>query len=562
MSLNVITKKEFSDMIRVASRRLEDNAKFVNSLNVFPVPDGDTGTNMNLTFQSGFKSVNESDADTVGDLAQALAKGLLMGARGNSGVITSQIFRGFAKSLEGKDTIDAKELATAFSDGVKSSYKAVMKPVEGTILTVARVAAEYGEKAVKNSDDIEELVGAVIEGAKVALAQTPELLPVLKEVGVVDSGGQGLVFIYEGFLEGLTGVAVESKLYQPDVQEMNEMANATHHQSVQGHFSTGDIVNGYCTEIMINLGQNATSKDKFDYEEFRQKIDDLGDSSLVVADDEVVKVHVHTQTPEKVFSYGHRYGDLAKIKIDNMRIQHETIVDGDSLTEETATATASQELSDYGVVAIASGDGLKELFESLGVTHVISGGQTMNPSTNDIVEAIEKANAKQVIVLPNNGNIIMAANQAAELVDIPVAVIPTKTIAQGMTTLLSYNPEADLEENKENMEEAIETVTSGQITNAIRDTEIDGLKIVKGHFMGIVDGKIVTEDKDLEKAALLMVDQMVDEESEIVTILIGEDGNEEQADSIAQNIEEKYPDVETEIHQGDQPVYPYLIAVE
>ncbi|MDO1605539.1 DAK2 domain-containing protein [Lactobacillus sp. YT155] len=562
MSLNVITKKEFSDMIRVASRRLEDNAKFVNSLNVFPVPDGDTGTNMNLTFQSGFKSVNESDADTVGDLAQALAKGLLMGARGNSGVITSQIFRGFAKSLEGKDTIDAKELATAFSDGVKSSYKAVMKPVEGTILTVARVAAEYGEKAVKNSDDIEELVSAVIEGAKVALAQTPELLPVLKEVGVVDSGGQGLVFIYEGFLEGLTGVAVESKLYQPDVQEMNEMANATHHQSVQGHFSTGDIVNGYCTEIMINLGQNATSKDKFDYEEFRQKIDDLGDSSLVVADDEVVKVHVHTQTPEKVFSYGHRYGDLAKIKIDNMRIQHETIVDGDSLTEETSTVTASQELSDYGVVAIASGDGLKELFESLGVTHVISGGQTMNPSTNDIVEAIEKANAKQVIVLPNNGNIIMAANQAAELVDIPVAVIPTKTIAQGMTTLLSYNPEADLEENKENMEEAIETVTSGQITNAIRDTEIDGLKIVKGHFMGIVDGKIVTEDKDLEKAALLMVDQMVDEESEIVTILIGEDGNEEQADSIAQNIEEKYPDVETEIHQGDQPVYPYLIAVE
>lgn len=549
-------------MIRVASRRLEDNAKFVNSLNVFPVPDGDTGTNMNLTFQSGFKSVNESDADTVGDLAQALAKGLLMGARGNSGVITSQIFRGFAKSLEGKDTIDAKELATAFSDGVKSSYKAVMKPVEGTILTVARVAAEYGEKAVKNSDDIEELVSAVIEGAKVALAQTPELLPVLKEVGVVDSGGQGLVFIYEGFLEGLTGVAVESKLYQPDVQEMNEMANATHHQSVQGHFSTGDIVNGYCTEIMINLGQNATSKDKFDYEEFRQKIDDLGDSSLVVADDEVVKVHVHTQTPEKVFSYGHRYGDLAKIKIDNMRIQHETIVDGDSLTEETSTVTASQELSDYGVVAIASGDGLKELFESLGVTHVISGGQTMNPSTNDIVEAIEKANAKQVIVLPNNGNIIMAANQAAELVDIPVAVIPTKTIAQGMTTLLSYNPEADLEENKENMEEAIETVTSGQITNAIRDTEIDGLKIVKGHFMGIVDGKIVTEDKDLEKAALLMVDQMVDEESEIVTILIGEDGNEEQADSIAQNIEEKYPDVETEIHQGDQPVYPYLIAVE
>lgn len=565
MSLKIITKNEFSDMMRVASRRLGDNAKFVNSLNVFPVPDGDTGTNMNLTFQSGFKAVNESDTDTVGELAQALAKGLLMGARGNSGVITSQIFRGFSKSLEGKDTIDARDLATAFSDGVKTSYKAVMKPVEGTILTVARVGAEYGEEAVKESDDIVTLLEAVIEGSKKALAQTPELLPVLKEVGVVDSGGQGLVFIYEGFLEGITGEA-SSEQYQPDTNEMEEMAKATHHQSVQGHFSTEEIVNGYCTEMMINLGQNATSDDKFDYEEFRTHIGEIGDSSLVVSDDEVVKVHVHTQHPERVFSYGHRYGDLAKIKIDNMRIQHETIVDGDTseeVEESTSTNVATQApAAEYGVVAVSSGDGLKELFESLGVTYVISGGQTMNPSTNDILQAIEKANAKQVLILPNNGNIVMAAKQAVEVSEIPAAVVESKTIAQGMTSLLSFNPDASLEENKENMTDSLSTVVSGQITNAIRDTEIDGLKIVKGHFMGIVDGKIVTEAADLEKAAMNMMDKMIDDESEIVTILIGEDGNEDQANSIAESIEEKYPDVETEIHQGDQPVYPYLIAVE
>ncbi|GKQ42572.1 dihydroxyacetone kinase [Companilactobacillus sp. RD055328] len=564
MSLKVISNNEFSDMMRVASRRLGDNAKFVNSLNVFPVPDGDTGTNMNLTFQSGYKAVNESNMNTVGELAQALAKGLLMGARGNSGVITSQIFRGFSKSLEGKDTIDAKDLATAFTDGVKTSYKAVMKPVEGTILTVARVGAEYGEEAVKDSDDIIVLLKAVIEGARKALASTPDLLPVLKEVGVVDSGGQGLVFIYEGFLEGLTGETASVE-YQPDTAEMEEMANATHHQSVQGHFTTEEIVNGYCTEMMINLGQNPTSKDKFDYDEFRTHIGELGDSSLVVSDDEVVKVHVHTQHPEAVFSYGHRYGDLAKIKIDNMRIQHETIVDGDTSEEENeapVATTTKAPATDYGVVAVASGDGLKELFESLGVTYVISGGQTMNPSTNDILQAIEATNAKQVLILPNNGNIVMAAKQAVEVSEVPAAVVESKTIAQGMTSLLSFNPDASLEDNKENMTDSLSAVVSGQITNAIRDTEIDGLKIVKGHFMGIVDGKIVTEDADLEKTAMNMVDKMIDEESEIITILIGEDGNEDQANSIAQSIEDKYPDVETEIHQGDQPVYPYLIAVE
>lgn len=561
MSLTIITKKEFSDMIRVASRRLGDNAKFVNSLNVFPVPDGDTGTNMNLTFQSGFKAVNESDAQTIGELGQFLAKGLLMGARGNSGVITSQIFRGFAKSLEGKDTIDARDLATAFTDGVKTSYKAVMKPVEGTILTVARVGAEYGEEAVKDSDDITELVKAVIKGAKAALEQTPELLPVLKEVGVVDSGGQGLVFIYEGFLEGLTGEK-SNDVYQPDETEMDEMVNATHHQSVQGQFSTAEIVNGYCTEMMIELGQNPTGTEKFDYEEFRNHLNDIGDSLLVVSDDEVVKVHVHTQRPQEVFSYGHRYGDLAKIKIDNMRIQHETIVDGDTSENEKAADNQPVEEKDYGVVAVASGDGLKELFSSLGVTYVIGGGQTMNPSTNDIVEAIKATHAKKVVILPNNGNIVMAANQAAELVDVEVAVVPSKTILQGMTAMLSFNPEAQLNENKDNMIESLQNVVSGQITSAIRDTEIDGLKIVKGHFMGIVDGKIVIENENIEETALLMVEKMVTEDSEIATILIGSDGNEDQANEIAEKIEEKFPDIETEVHQGDQPVYPYLIAIE
>ncbi len=557
MSKELITKKEFSDMIRVASHRLEKNAKFVNSLNVFPVPDGDTGTNMSLTIQSGFKAVNESESDNVGILGKALAKGLLMGARGNSGVITSQIFRGFSKSIENKDTLNAMDLAKAFDDGVKTAYKAVMKPVEGTILTVARFGAEAAMKKVESTNDTVEILKAVVKGSKVGLEKTPSLLPVLKEVGVVDSGGQGLVFIYEGFLEGLSGQTSGDEEYVPDERDMAEMVNASHHQSVQGQFNTDEIQNGYCTEMMVELGKDPTSDEKFNNDTLRNYLDTIGDSLICVADDEVVKVHVHTNYPYKVWAAGRKYGALSKIKIDNMRLQHETIVE-----EDEPVAEPEQKQIDYAVIAVSSGEGLAQLFESLGVTHIISGGQTMNPSTNDIVDAINKSNAKRALVLPNNGNIIMAAKQAVDLVDIPVAIVGTKTISQGMTAMLSFNPEADLEENEENMEDSLDTVKSGQITQAIRDTEIDGLKITKGHYMGIVDGKILVDDPDIVAGTEKMLDKMIDEDSEVITIMVGQDGNTEDAQKVADYLDDKYSDLETEIHQGDQPVYPYLISVE
>ena len=544
-------------MIRVASHRLEKNAKFVNSLNVFPVPDGDTGTNMSLTIQSGFKAVNESESDNVGVLGKALAKGLLMGARGNSGVITSQIFRGFSKSIENKDTLNAMDLAKAFDDGVKTAYKAVMKPVEGTILTVARFGAEAAMKKVESTNDTVEILKAVVKGSKVGLEKTPSLLPVLKEVGVVDSGGQGLVFIYEGFLEGLSGQTSGDEEYVPDERDMTEMVNASHHQSVQGQFNTDEIKNGYCTEMMVELGKDPTSDEEFNNDTLRDYLDTIGDSLICVADDEVVKVHVHTNYPYKVWAAGRKYGALSKIKIDNMRLQHEDIVE-----EDQPVAEPVQKQIDYAVIAVSSGKGLAQLFESLGVTHIISGGQTMNPSTNDIVDAINKSNAKRALVLPNNGNIVMAAKQAVDLVDIPVAIVGTKTISQGMTAMLSFNPEADLEENEENMEDSLDTVKSGQITQAIRDTEIDGLKITKGHYMGIVDGKILVDDPDIVAGTEKMLDKMIDEDSEVITIMVGQDGNTEDAQKVADYLDDKYSDLETEIHEGDQPVYPYLISVE
>ncbi|CAJ1186255.1 DAK2 domain-containing protein [Companilactobacillus paralimentarius] len=562
MSKELITKKEFSDMVRVASHRLEKNAKFVNSLNVFPVPDGDTGTNMSLTIQSGFKAVNESESENVGVLGKALAKGLLMGARGNSGVITSQIFRGFSKSIEDKDSLTAMDLAKAFDDGVKTAYKAVMKPVEGTILTVARYGAEAAMKKVESTNDTIEILQAVVAGAKVGLEKTPSLLPVLKEVGVVDSGGQGLVFIYEGFLEGLSGQVSNDEEYVPDEKDMSEMVNASHHQSAQGQFNTDDIENGYCTEMMVELGDNPTSDEKFDNERLRSYLDTIGDSLICVSDDEVVKVHVHTNYPYKVWEAGRKYGSLSKIKIDNMRLQHETIVEEDEPFENAEAPKEEAKQLDYAVIAVSSGEGLAKLFESLGVTNIISGGQTMNPSTNDIVDAINKSNAKRALVLPNNGNIIMAAKQAVDLVDIPVAIVATKTISQGMTAMLSFNPESDLEDNKENMEDSLDTVKSGQITQAIRDTEIDGLKITKGHYMGIVDGKILVDDADIIAGTEKMLDKMIDEDSEVITILVGKDGNTEDAQKVADYLDDKYADLETEIHQGDQPVYPYLISVE
>jgi len=550
--LKEIDSKKFRDMVRVATHRIGKNAKFVNSLNVFPVPDGDTGTNMNLTIESGAKAVAENPSSKVGDLTESLSKGMLMGARGNSGVISSQLFRGFYKATQGMNTLTAQELANGFTNGVATAYKAVMKPVEGTILTVARVAAQDGANKANESDDVEEVMKAVVEGAKKALKSTPDLLPVLKQVGVVDSGGQGLLFIYEGFLEGLLGENFADQ-YQPDETEMDEMINAMHHQSVQSQLATQDIKNGYCTEIMVDLTADIPNKKPFNLDEFRKHLSGLGDSLLAVSDDEVAKVHVHTEHPGEVFQYGSQFGQLEKIKIDNMRIQHETIVNNNEEKQKSV---------DFAVIAVASGNGIRKLFESEGVNRIISGGQTMNPSTQDIADAIKKSGAKKAIVLPNNGNIVLAAKQAAEVSDIPVGIVPSKTISQGLTSMLSFNPDDSVEDNVKNMTEDLDTVVSGQVTQANRDTTIDKVEVHKNDYLGIVDGNIRVDDPDMIKATTKMIEKMLNEDSEIITIMFGRDASKKDADKVVADLKKKHDDLEFEIHDGGQPVYHFLISVE
>ncbi|WP_462258371.1 DAK2 domain-containing protein [Vagococcus teuberi] len=558
MELKAINGGQFQAMVQVGANRLNQNAEFVNSLNVFPVPDGDTGTNMDLSMTSGAKAVREATTEHVGELAAILSKGLLMGARGNSGVILSQLFRGFSKKIEDKEELNAQDLADAFKNGVEVAYKAVMKPVEGTILTVSRGAAIAAEKKAKESDDALEVMEAALKGAKKALAKTPDMLPVLKEVGVVDSGGQGLVFIYEGFVESLSGKVVESEIYQPSPAQMEEMVNAEHHRSVQSHMSTEDIKFGYCTEIMVKIGEGPTVDSTFDYDTFRNYLNEIGDSLLVVADDEIIKVHVHTEQPGEVMNYGQKFGSLIKIKVDNMRLQHESLLD----TPSVPAVEEPKEKVPYGIISIAAGKGVQDLFSSMGVNHVISGGQTMNPSTEDIMLAIQSVNAENVIILPNNKNIFMAADQAAEVSDVPTIVIPSKTISQGMTALLGFNDQVSLEENQKNMLEMLEGVTSGQVTTAVRDTSIDGVEIKKDDNLGMVEGKIVVSMPSRFDASLETLKQMIDDDTEIVTILIGEDGTSEEASLLEEALLEMDSDLEVEIHQGDQPVYPYLFAAE
>lgn len=560
MNVTEISASQFQEMVQAGASRLHANAEYVNSLNVFPVPDGDTGTNMNLSMTSGAKAVADSRSEKVGELATVLSKGLLMGARGNSGVILSQLFRGFSKQIPEVTTLNAKDLAAAFTHGVETAYKAVMKPVEGTILTVSREAARSGERKAKESDDCVEVMSAVVKGAKRALAKTPDLLPVLKEVGVVDSGGQGLLFIYEGFLEVLSGEFSASEVYEPSPVEMDEMVNAEHHRGVSGHVATEDIKFGYCTEIMVQIGEGPTVDSDFDYETFRNYLNELGDSLLVVNDDEIIKVHVHTEHPGEVMNYGQKFGSLVKIKVDNMRLQHETLVEHDEKVAQSAIAQV--ERVPYAVIAIAAGKGVQELFKSLGASYIISGGQTMNPSTEDILKAVKEVNAEQVLILPNNKNIFMAADQAAEVADVPVAVVPTKTISQGMTALLAFNDHQTLEENKANMTEMIESVISGQVTTAVRDTTIDNVEIKKDDFLGMINGKIVVSEPDIFQASLDTLNQMIDEETEIVTIIVGEGGNMKEAEKMIEAITADNEELETELHVGDQPVYPYLFSAE
>ena len=562
MKVEKITETEFRKMILTSSDRLNKNAEFINSLNVFPVPDGDTGTNMSLSFASGSKYVSESTSANVGDLAQVLAKGLLMGARGNSGVILSQVFRGFAKSVSNKKELTPQDLAQALQGGVETAYKAVMKPQEGTILTVARKSAEAAKKVAKDGGDIVAVMKYTYEAAEAALKTTPDLLPVLKEVGVVDSGGQGLTFVYQGFYDALSGNVRDDEVHKPSPVEMDEMISAEHHKSAHGKLNTEDIKYGYCTEIMVRLGAGRLVEKKFDYDEFRGYLAEIGDSLLVIADDEVVKVHVHTEHPGMVLSYGQKFGSLIKVKVDNMRLQHETILEKDEEEEREEEISENEISGDYGIIAIASGEGVAEIFKNLGATYVLSGGQTMNPSTQDIVDAIAKTKKDKVIILPNNKNIFLAADQAAEVCDVDAVVVPSKTIAQGMAAMLGFSKDADLEENKEAMTDELDTVISGQVTIAVRDTTIEGREIKKDDYMGIVDGNIVVTDPDRKEAAIEMVKAMLDEDSEVVTIIYGEDGNKEEAEAIETAVSELDEDLEIEIHEGNQPVYPYLISVE
>ncbi|MBO3795192.1 DAK2 domain-containing protein [Bacillus subtilis] len=553
MSIRTLDGRTFAEMILAGAQNLSQNASAVDALNVFPVPDGDTGTNMNLSMTSGAREVEQMDTDDIGKVGSALSKGLLMGARGNSGVILSQLFRGFSKSIETKKEINALEFAAALQAGVDMAYKAVMKPVEGTILTVAKDAAKKAMILAEKETDITALMTAVTEEAEASLNRTPELLPVLKEVGVVDSGGKGLLCVYEGFLASLKGETVPQKAVLPS---LDDMVSAEHHKSAQSMMNTEDIEFGFCTEVMVRLDQ---TKREFDEGTFRQDLSQFGDSLLVIADESLAKVHIHAEEPGNVLNYAQHYGELIKIKIENMREQHTSIISQESKPADNETPPAKQP---YGIVTVAMGEGISDLFKSIGASVVIEGGQTMNPSTEDIVDAVKSVNADTVFILPNNSNIIMAANQAASVVDEQVFVIPAKTVPQGMSALLAFNPDQEAEANEANMLSAIQQVKSGQVTFSVRDTHIDGKDIKKGDFMGILNGTIIGTSENQLSAAKMLLSEMIGEDDEIVTILYGEDASQEEAEQLEAFLSEKYEEIEVEIHNGKQPLYSYIVSAE
>ncbi|MCM3034666.1 DAK2 domain-containing protein [Bacillus pumilus] len=559
MSIRNLDGRSFAKMILAGAHHLSQNAQIVDALNVFPVPDGDTGTNMNLSMTSGAKAVEETNTDHIGKVGVALSKGLLMGARGNSGVILSQLFRGFSKQIEQKEMIDAKEFALALQAGVNTAYKAVMKPIEGTILTVAKDAAKKAVAVSATENDIDRVLELTIEEARASLDRTPDLLPVLKEVGVVDSGGKGLLCVYEGFLASLRGEELPSKM--ASLPTLKELVSAEHHKSAQSHMNTEDIEFGYCTEFMVKFEED---KQSFDENAFREDLSEFGDSLLVVSDETLAKVHIHAEQPGDVLSYAQRYGSLINMKIENMREQHSSIVNEEKEHAPAATpkASAAAEKQRFGVVSVAMGEGIADLFKSIGASVVIEGGQTMNPSTEDIVTAIESVHAETVFILPNNSNIVMAAKQAATVSNREVVVIPTKTVPQGMSALLSLNEAASNEDNEAAMLDAIDNVKSGQITFAVRDTQIDGIDIAKGDYMGLYNGKITLTAKNQLDAAKELLTKMVTEDDEIVTIIKGEDASSEEMDELEAFIEETFEDIEVEVHDGKQPLYSYILAVE
>ena len=540
-----------AEMIDLGSKNLAKNAEKINALNVFPVPDGDTGTNMNLSMSSGAKETAANVVENIGELGKSFSKGLLMGARGNSGVILSQLFRGMSQHIADKKEVNAKEFAEAIQNGVSIAYKAIIKPVEGTILTVAREAAEAGIKAAEKTTSVVEVMEAIYTEAQASLKRTPELLPILKEVGVVDSGGQGLVCVYQGFVAALKGEkiegleAVETNLVDMQFEDDHDM----------DFMNPEDIVYGFCTEFTVRLDKE---KKEFNEDKFREDMSKFGDSLLVISDSEFVKIHVHTETPGDVFNYGQQYGELIKIKSDNMREQHREVL----RKQEAKQATAPKELKEQAMISISMGAGLSKVLTSMGVDYIVEGGQTMNPSTEDIMKAIKEVNAKNIFIFPNNKNIQLAAKQAAELAEENVFVVESKTAPQGLAAVMVYNPQATAEENFANMKEVLSTVSTLEVTHAVRDTNIEGVEIKKDEFMGIRNGKIVVSNLSLNTVLEELLEKSLDEDSEIVTLYLGEESTEEYTDFLEQLIEEKYPDVEVELIESGQPVYPYIIGVE
>ena len=554
--MKTIDGKTLKEMFVSASNNLYNHYPEVDALNVFPVPDGDTGMNMSMTMTNGAKFVKDVDSDDAYVVANTFAKGLLMGARGNSGVITSQIFRGFAQALEGKKTINAVQFSDALKNGAKVAYKAVIRPVEGTILTVVRESSEALDKFVESSNEIEETVEKLVKEAKASLKRTPDLLPVLKEVGVVDSGGAGLVKIFEGMLSFLKGKFIE--------RDENSSKEKPAVESPIGEMDKDDEF-GYCTEFIMRLGPT-DEKEKFDEQSFKATLVERGNSIVVVRDEEIVKVHIHTLNPGNILTFAQQYGEFVTIKVENMTEQHSKLQTPPSLKkkEEAQEPIRSTLANEYGLVAISAGKGIDEMFTSIGANEIVSGGQTMNPSIEDIANACRRCNAKTVYVFPNNSNIVMAAVQAADVLsdEFKVYVVPTKTIPQGIAACSVFNEDISPAENFKTMKEELKNIHSGSVTYAIKDTKMNGVEVKKDYFMGIYEKKIISCHKRVAHALYDLLDAMVTEETFLITILVGADIKDERMKNIAEKVSKKFENIEVDIRRGDQPVYSFLVGVE
>lgn len=569
MNSHTIDAKSFQKLFLAGANRINSRKDYINELNVFPVPDGDTGTNMSLTILAAAKEVGAVEEPTMATICKAISNGSLRGARGNSGVILSQLFRGFTKAVSKADSLGKDEITAGFTRAVETAYKAVMKPKEGTILTVAKGMADKAEELVDEDMDVIEFCEAIVAYGYEVLSKTPDMLPVLKEAGVVDSGGQGLMEVLQGIVDALTGKVTEIEVPAEAASMSSAVISAP-----KADISTADIKFGYCTEFIILLDKPLTKEEEKGLKKFFLSI---GDSLVLVADEEICKVHVHTNHPGQAFEKALIFGALSNMKIDNMRLEHQEklIKDAENeaarqrqqeAEEEKLTAqeaAKAQPAKEVGFIAVSAGEGLTDIFKGLGVDYLIEGGQTMNPSTEDMLNAIDQVNAKNIFILPNNKNIILAAEQARDLTeDKKIVVLPTKTIPQGISAMIGYMPEASVDENAENMKDAYQDIASGQVTYAVRDTSIDGKEIHNGDIMGINDDGIAAVGKDLMETTIDLLSTMVDEDSELICLYYGADVSKQDADALSDEIEEKFPECEVEVNFGGQPIYYYMISVE